>query len=68
MSVHDLCCIGYITQDKIVTTKNTIYMPGGTSFYFAHAYQASRPERLFIGHIPCPHGDERCGKHTERGH
>ena len=22
MSVHDLCCIGYITQDKIVTTKN----------------------------------------------
>ena len=33
MSVHDLCCIGYITQDKIVTTKNTIYMPGGTSFF-----------------------------------
>lgn len=28
MSVHDLCCIGYITQDKIVTTKNTIYMTG----------------------------------------
>ena len=27
MSVHDLCCIGYITQDKIVTTKNTIFMP-----------------------------------------
>lgn len=31
-------------------------------------HQASRPERLFIGHIPCPHGDERCGRHTERGH
>ena len=41
MSVHDLCCIGYITQDKIVTTKNTIFMPGGTSFYFAHAISIS---------------------------
>lgn len=43
MSVHDLCCIGYITQDKIVTTKNTIYMPGGTSFYFAHAIKHLDP-------------------------
>lgn len=37
MSKHNLCCIGYITQDKVVTPQNTIYMPGGTSFYFAHA-------------------------------
>lgn len=37
MSTHNLCCIGYITQDKVVTPKSTIYMPGGTSFYFAHA-------------------------------
>lgn len=37
MDAHDLCCIGYITRDKIVTTQNTVYMPGGTSFYFAHA-------------------------------
>ena len=37
MNTHSLCCIGYITQDKVVTPKNTIYMPGGTSFYFAHA-------------------------------
>ena len=37
MSSHNLCCIGYITQDKVVTPQNTIYMPGGTSFYFAHA-------------------------------
>ena len=66
MSVHDLCCIGYITQDKIVTTKNTIYMPGGTSFYFAHAIKHLDPNGFFIGHIPCPHGDERCGRHTER--
>lgn len=37
MSAHNLCCIGYITQDKVVTTQNTIFMSGGTSFYFAHA-------------------------------
>lgn len=37
MSAHNLCCIGYITQDKVVTPQSTIFMPGGTSFYFAHA-------------------------------
>ena len=37
MNIHDLCCIGHITLDKIVTPKRTIHMPGGTSFYFAHA-------------------------------
>ena len=34
---HTLCCIGYITRDKIVTPSNTVYMPGGTAFYFAKA-------------------------------
>ena len=48
MSVHDLCCIGYITQDKIVTTKNTIYMPGGTSFYFAHAIKHLDPNGFLL--------------------
>lgn len=33
---HSLCCVGFITKDKIVTPKSTVYMPGGTSFYFAH--------------------------------
>lgn len=31
-----ICCIGHITQDKIVTPENTTYMAGGTSFYFSH--------------------------------
>lgn len=48
MSVHDLCCIGYITQDKIVTIKNTIYMPGGTSFYFAHAIKHLDPNGFLL--------------------
>lgn len=33
---HDICCIGHITLDKIVTPRRTVHMPGGTAFYFAH--------------------------------
>jgi sugar/nucleoside kinase (ribokinase family) len=33
----DICCVGHITSDKVVTTKTVKYMPGGTAFYFSHA-------------------------------
>ena len=33
----ELCCIGHITLDKIVTPKTTVHMPGGTSFYVSNA-------------------------------
>ncbi|MCM1449886.1 MAG: PfkB family carbohydrate kinase [Clostridiales bacterium] len=32
-----ICCIGHITLDKIITPRLETYMPGGTAFYFAHA-------------------------------
>ncbi len=32
-----ICCIGHITLDKIITPKSECHMPGGTSYYFAHA-------------------------------
>ena len=35
--MKDICCIGHITLDKIVTPKHTTYMPGGCSYYFSHA-------------------------------
>lgn len=35
--MKDLCCIGHITKDKIVTPNRTVYMAGGTSFYFSYA-------------------------------
>lgn len=35
--MKDICCIGHITKDKIVTSNRTVYMAGGTSFYFAYA-------------------------------
>ena len=31
-----ICCIGHITLDKIITPQSEVYMPGGTSYYFAH--------------------------------
>lgn len=34
--MNDICCIGHITLDKIITPKQTIYMPRGTSYYFSH--------------------------------
>ncbi len=37
MNKHQLCCIGHITLDKVVTPQNTVYMPGGTAFYCSHA-------------------------------
>ncbi|QJD98311.1 ribokinase [Mucilaginibacter robiniae] len=35
--MYDICCIGHITLDKVVTPHSTIYMPGGTAYYFSKA-------------------------------
>jgi sugar/nucleoside kinase (ribokinase family) len=35
--MYDICCIGHITLDKVVTPQQVTYMPGGTSFYFSNA-------------------------------
>jgi sugar/nucleoside kinase (ribokinase family) len=40
--MKDICCIGHLTRDKIITPKNEIQMSGGTSFYFAYG----------INHLP----------------
>ncbi len=36
----DICTIGHITLDKVVTTKSTRFMPGGTSYYFSKALRS----------------------------
>ena len=38
----DICCIGHITRDHIITPEQTVDLPGGTSYYFAKA----------INHLP----------------
>ena len=32
----DICCIGHITRDRIITPKSQISLYGGTTFYFSH--------------------------------
>lgn len=34
--MKDICSIGHITRDKIITPNNTVYMAGGTSYYMSH--------------------------------
>lgn len=36
--MKEICCIGHITKDKIITPRQTVYMAGGTSFYFSYAF------------------------------
>jgi sugar/nucleoside kinase (ribokinase family) len=35
--MYDICCIGHITLDKVITGNGTVHMAGGTSFYFSNA-------------------------------
>ena len=34
--MNDICCIGHITIDRIITPDNQVMMPGGTTYYFSH--------------------------------
>lgn len=34
----DICCVGHITSDKVVTSNSTMYMPGGTAYYFSFPF------------------------------
>lgn len=36
-NVTEICCIGHITHDKVITPKFEAHMPGGTAYYFAKA-------------------------------
>jgi sugar/nucleoside kinase (ribokinase family) len=35
--MYDICCVGHITSDKVVTTRTVVHMAGGTSIYFSNA-------------------------------
>jgi sugar/nucleoside kinase (ribokinase family) len=34
----DICCIGHITADKVVTTNSIMHMAGGTAYYFSYPF------------------------------
>ena len=35
--MYDICCIGHITLDEVITPHSSLSMAGGTSFYFSNA-------------------------------
>lgn len=42
--MKDICSIGHITRDKIVTPQSTVYMAGGTSFYMSRGMAQLPPQ------------------------
>lgn len=43
---YDICCIGHITLDKVITPTREVEMAGGTSFYFSNAIH-----RMNVGYV-----------------
>lgn len=37
--MYDICCVGHITSDKIISGQSITYQPGGTAWYFSCAMQ-----------------------------
>jgi sugar/nucleoside kinase (ribokinase family) len=37
MLKYEICCVGHITLDKVVTPRSVVHMAGGTAFYFSNA-------------------------------
>ena len=46
--MFDICCIGHITLDKLVTPELVKHMPGGTAYYFSHAIRAMPLRYLLV--------------------
>lgn len=52
MAKYSLCCIGYLTKDKLVTSESTVDMTGGTAYYFAEAMNRLCPEDFQLITLP----------------
>jgi sugar/nucleoside kinase (ribokinase family) len=46
--MYDICCVGHITLDKIVTPGRRVEMPGGTSYYFSNAIRQMDVRYLLV--------------------
>jgi len=49
--MYDICCIGHITLDKVVTPKSERHMAGGTALYFSSALQHMGVNYLLVTSI-----------------
>ncbi|SHF91615.1 PfkB family carbohydrate kinase [Dysgonomonas macrotermitis] len=48
MHNYEICCVGHLTLDKVVTPKETVYMSGGASFYFSHAVSKLNSDYILV--------------------
>ncbi|MFT3935783.1 MAG: PfkB family carbohydrate kinase [Chitinophagaceae bacterium] len=46
--MYDICGIGHITLDKVITPNSTKFMPGGTSYYFSNAVRNMQLNYLLV--------------------
>lgn len=52
--MYDICCVGHITLDKIVSPHQQVEMPGGTSFYFSSALRQMELRYLLVTAVAPP--------------
>lgn len=48
MPHFDICCIGHLTLDKVITPRSTAYLSGGTAYYFSKALQHFQLRYLLV--------------------
>jgi len=46
--MFDICGVGHITLDKVITPNSVKYMPGGTSYYFSNAIRQQQLNYLLV--------------------
>ncbi|MEO5593403.1 MAG: PfkB family carbohydrate kinase [Chitinophagaceae bacterium] len=46
--MYDICGVGHITLDKVITPNSVKYMPGGTSYYFSNAIRNMHLNYLLV--------------------
>jgi sugar/nucleoside kinase (ribokinase family) len=46
--MYDICGVGHITLDKVVTPDSVKFMPGGTSYYFSNAIRNMHLNYLLV--------------------
>jgi sugar/nucleoside kinase (ribokinase family) len=46
--MYDICTIGHITRDTVVTEQSVTHMPGGTSFYFSKALRQLKSNQALV--------------------
>jgi sugar/nucleoside kinase (ribokinase family) len=46
--MFDLCCVGHITLDKVITPQSVHFMAGGTAYYFSHALSQMNVQYVLV--------------------